>query len=302
MNGKATFSRSTILAASDALSKLGHAGLDRFLLEIGIDAIDAGRNHGGLAARCNALAKYSLANMIEPTAEGALLADAIVEKAAELEHQQTAYGWDESDTPPSQLAQSLRREGFRIDGGKIIPITSSELIATAKNNASPQDEIENFKTVTTDMNSNKKSKVFLVHGRDDGAKDQVARYLEKLGIEVVILHERPNKGRTLITKFSEESSDVEFAVVLMTPDDKGGLTTDPCDEFRARQNVVLELGFFLGKLGPQKVCALVSSGVKTPSDFDGVVYISHGPATAWRTDLAKELREAKVKFDPSNVF
>lgn len=301
MSGKATFSRSTILAACSSLSRLGHAGLDRFLLEIGIDAIDAGRGHGGLAARCNALAKYALANTTEPTAEGALLADAIVEKAAELEHQETAYGWDESDSPPSPLAQNLRKEGFKIDGGRIIPITHSELIATAKN-SSPQNETANSKTVTPHMNGSKKSKVFLVHGRDDGAKDQIARYLEKMDIEVVILHERPNKGRTLITKFSEESSDVEFAVVLMTADDKGGLANAPCDEFRARQNVVLELGFFLGKLGSQKVCALVSSGVETPSDFDGVVYISYGPTTAWRTELAKELREAKVKFDHSKVF
>jgi predicted nucleotide-binding protein len=65
------------------------------------------------------------------------------------------------------------------------------------------------------------TKVFVVHGHDDAAKQGVARFIEKLGFEAIILHERPNKGRTIITKFREESTDVGFAVVLMTPDDVG---------------------------------------------------------------------------------
>ncbi|MDO3444227.1 nucleotide-binding protein [Agrobacterium sp. V1] len=95
------------------------------------------------------------------------------------------------------------------------------------------------------------SKVFLVHGRDNETKNEVARFLERIGIEVIILHERPNLGRHLLTKFQEEAGDVGFAVVLITPDDEGGLAGGTASEPRARQNVIFELGFFIGRLGPR---------------------------------------------------
>jgi hypothetical protein len=144
-------------------------------------------------------------------------------------------------------------------------------------------------------------RVFVVHGRHDGSKQEVARFLEQLGIEAVILHERPNAGRTIITKFQEESAGISFAVVLMTPDDLGGLAGEP-PQNRARQNVIFELGFFIGKLGASKVCALVSGNIEKPSDFDAVVYIQYGANTGWKTELARELRHAGVRFDPSRVF
>ncbi|WP_394841411.1 nucleotide-binding protein [Pendulispora brunnea] len=147
----------------------------------------------------------------------------------------------------------------------------------------------------------RRDKVFIVHGRDDAVKNEVARYLEQIGIEAVILHERPNGGRTLITKFEEESTGVSFAVVLMTPDDRGGLSGD-AQKARARQNVIFELGFFIGRLGAAKVCALVSGDLEKPSDFDAVVYVRYGANTAWKTELVRELRHANVKFDPSRVF
>jgi hypothetical protein len=144
-------------------------------------------------------------------------------------------------------------------------------------------------------------RVFIVHGRHDASKQEVARFLEQIGIEAVILHERPNAGRTIITKFQEESAGVSFAVVLMTPDDVGGLPDQP-PQSRARQNVIFELGFFIGKLGAPKVCALVAGNIEKPSDFDAVVYIQYGPNTGWKTELARELRAAGVKFDASRMF
>jgi hypothetical protein len=141
-----------------------------------------------------------------------------------------------------------------------------------------------------------RSKIFLVHGRDEAVKHEVAHYLLRLGLDPVILHERPNAGRTLIAKFSEEAGDVAFAVVLMTPDDTGSLKGAPRAS-RARQNVVFELGYLLGKLGPRRVCALISAGVERPSDFEGVVYVPFGPGTVWRTELARELRTAGIPFD-----
>jgi predicted nucleotide-binding protein len=144
-------------------------------------------------------------------------------------------------------------------------------------------------------------KVFLVHGRDNDAKNEVARFLSKIGLEEIILHERPNSGRHLLTKFQEESEGASFAVVLITPDDEGGLPGEPPRK-RARQNVVFELGFFIGKLGAARVAPLVKGDVEKPSDFDGVGYIALDPAGAWKGLLARELKAAKIPFEADKVF
>jgi len=137
--------------------------------------------------------------------------------------------------------------------------------------------------------------IFVVHGHDGEAKESVARFLEKLKLNAIILHEKPNQGRTLIEKFETSSKDVAFAVVLLTPDDLGCAADKPENlDPRARQNVILELGYFMGRLGRTRVCALYKGGVELPSDFQGVVYIELDTAGAWRTKLAQELLGAKI--------
>lgn len=122
--------------------------------------------------------------------------------------------------------------------------------------------------------------VFIVHGRDDAAKESVARCLERLALKATVLHEQPNKGRTIIEKFVDHS-DVGFAVVLLTPDDVGAVANAQANlKPRARQNVILELGFFLGKLGRERVCTLYKEDLELPSDYDGVVYVRMDDAAA----------------------
>jgi predicted nucleotide-binding protein len=140
------------------------------------------------------------------------------------------------------------------------------------------------------------SNVFVVHGHDGEPREAVARFLERLGLGAVILHERPNKGRTIITKFREEAAGVGFAVVLMTPDDVGKAEKAADLLARARQNVVFELGFFIGALGPDRVAALVKGDIERPSDFDGVVYISLDDAD-WPMRLGRELQAAGCQID-----
>jgi len=144
-------------------------------------------------------------------------------------------------------------------------------------------------------------KVFLVHGRDNEAKNEVARFLDKIGLEAIILHERPNVGRHLLTKFQEEAGDVAFAVVLITPDDTCSGSGEP-QRSRPRQNVVFELGFFIGKLGTSHVAALVKGEAERPSDFDGVGYITMDQGGGWKLQLARELKGANVPFDHSSVL
>jgi predicted nucleotide-binding protein len=143
--------------------------------------------------------------------------------------------------------------------------------------------------------------VFVVHGHDEAVKQSVARFVEKLDLLPVILHEQPNKGRTVIEKF-EAHSEVGFAVVLLTPDDVGSVASAPGkSQPRARQNVILELGYFIGKLSRARVCALYVEGVELPSDIHGVVYVRYDDGGAWRIGLAKEINAAGIAVDMNRI-
>lgn len=137
--------------------------------------------------------------------------------------------------------------------------------------------------------------MFVVHGHDHGEKEAVARFLEKLDLVPVILHEQPSMSRTVVEKF-EAHADVAFAVVLLTPDDVGH-PKDASEKARprARQNVILELGYFIGRLGRKNVCALHKGDVELPSDFDGVLYVPMG--SDWRLSLAREIKAADIDVD-----
>ena len=144
-------------------------------------------------------------------------------------------------------------------------------------------------------------KVFVVHGRDNEAKHAVARFLERLNLHPVILHEQPNKGLTIIEKF-EANSDVAFAVVLLTPDDTGKSKSEKGKlRPRARQNVVFELGFFFGRLGRRRVCALHKGGIELPSDVDGVIYVPYDEHDGWKTKLAQEIKECGINIDMNRI-
>ena len=140
--------------------------------------------------------------------------------------------------------------------------------------------------------------VFLVHGHDNALREMAARFMEKLGLEVVILQEQVSRGATIIEKL-ERHSFVQFAVVLMTADDVGGKKNAGPENLqaRARQNVILELGYFMGKIGRTHVCVLYESGVELPSDYYGVVFIEIDTHGAWRYSLAKELRQGGLSVD-----
>ena len=144
-------------------------------------------------------------------------------------------------------------------------------------------------------------KVFVVHGHDHGGKEAVARYLGKLGLEPIVLHEQPDEGRTIIEKF-EHYSDVACAVVILSPDDVVAAVNNPASqEKRARQNVIFEMGFFIGRLGRNLTFALLQDGVSKPSDIDGVLYIPMS-TDMWRLTLARELKSAGLDVDANKAF
>lgn len=144
--------------------------------------------------------------------------------------------------------------------------------------------------------------IFLVHGHDEASKEAVSRFIEKLGFKAVVLHEQPNAGRTIIEKF-EDYSNVGFAVVLLTPDDIGAARDKATEgKPRARQNVILELGYFIAKLGRERVCALHKEEVELPSDIYGLLYVPLDTAGAWRLSLAKEMKHAGFPVDMNKAI
>ncbi|MDF2383875.1 nucleotide-binding protein [Nostoc ellipsosporum NOK] len=148
------------------------------------------------------------------------------------------------------------------------------------------------------VNSNE---VFIVHGHDEEAKVKTARFIEKLGFRPIILHEQASSGKTIIEKI-EEYSNVGFGIILYTPCDKGGKKDDPTLKGRARQNVVFEHGYLIGKIGRKNVCALVKGDVETPNDISGVVYINLDDSDAWHIKVAKKLRNSGYEVDMNKVI
>jgi predicted nucleotide-binding protein len=168
--------------------------------------------------------------------------------------------------------------------------TLKELFEERVADASPVQST-NFPTALRTASGSRR--IFVVHGHDDGTKETVARYLTQLGVQPIILHEQPNQGRTVIEKF-EAHADVEYAVVIFTPDDIGYPKENPDSARpRARQNVVLELGFFWGTLS----CVLFKEGVEMPSDYSGVLYVLLDDLGKWRFDLAREMKSAGMTID-----
>ena len=147
-----------------------------------------------------------------------------------------------------------------------------------------------------------RSKVFIIHGHDDGAKNEVARFVEKLGLEAVILHEQVNSGDTIIEKL-EKYTDVGFAIVLYTSCDIGGVKTET-DKLkpRARQNVVFEHGLLIGKIGRANVIALLKEEVEIPNDVSGVVYETMDSKGAWKFQLAREIKSSGYDIDMNKVY
>ncbi|GBG15691.1 3-phosphoshikimate 1-carboxyvinyltransferase [Novimethylophilus kurashikiensis] len=160
-----------------------------------------------------------------------------------------------------------------------------------------QAKVEHIHSATGTHTTQITNHVFLVHGHDNGTKETTARFIERLGLAPIILHEQANEGRTIIEKF-EAYADVGFAIVLMTPDDVGASVKEQNKLLgRARQNVILELGYFTGRLGRSKVCALFKPGIEIPSDFHGVLFLELDEPGAWKPKLANELVKAGMKID-----
>ncbi|TVT26807.1 nucleotide-binding protein [Salinicoccus cyprini] len=157
-------------------------------------------------------------------------------------------------------------------------------------------------TETTSPSFNQQNtNVFIVHGHDDAMKLTVKDYLVKLGLNPIILHEQLDEGDTIIEKFEREAKNVSYAIILLSPDDVGKAISAEVYLPRARQNVILELGFFTGKLGRKRTFNLLKNSqgeeLEQPNDFSGVVYHQFDPAGGWKLKLGQSLKAAGFDID-----
>jgi predicted nucleotide-binding protein len=281
------------------LKALGHTGFDRFLLELDLPDRSVGKGNG-LWARATSLAKYAINNPEQLTPERRTVAYEIIRRATQLYRDgvQSNLGSGERVA----FAAAMRGEGHasllsehmvHLKAVRYLPASAEDILSSGET-----AEASQVKAVADEIGRQVETlsrKVFIVHGHDEAAREAVARFLEKIGFEVVILHEQVNRGRTIIEKF-EASGDVGFVVVLLTPDDEGGKVGATAQK-RARQNVILEWGYFIGRLGRSRVCALKKGDVELPSDILGIVWETFDEHDAWKRKLAKELEGAGFQID-----
>jgi len=289
MSNAIILSRATVIGGARMLKALGHSGISAFLLELGLENTAAG-NGSGLMGRATSIATYAVNNPGLVSPEGIPLQVAIVGKARELLEKGAVNNITEDER--NGFVAALAKDGISTS------IRQSDRVAAVRMSA--PKVMERAAPVYERPNKVSPSRrVFIVHGHDDGAREMVARFLSALGFEAIILHEMANQGRTILEKF-EAHSDVGFAVVLLTPDDEGakqGSETKP----RARQNVILEWGYFVGRLGRDRVCALKKGDVELPSDVLGIAWESLDEFGGWKNKLAKELSAAQYEIDWSKV-
>lgn len=213
--------------------------------------------------------------------------DSLEHKKFVKTHFSSLFFYDEDDEQDIRDSIKLCAEGLR--SCKAVFKTYLEEIADEDKSSTKAES----KTISNNMD-----KVFIVHGHDGELKQSVARIIEKQGIATIILSEQANKGRTIIEKF-ENYSDVGGAICLFTADDYGRAKSDKTDKTRARQNVVLETGYFMGKLGRDHVVILADKGIEMPSDLSGVVYTD---TANWQFDLLKELSATGYNVDLNKLL
>lgn len=246
--------RATLISARHSISNWSHTDINDLLLDAGVTNLFAGRDVGSRRDRANAIVEFAIEHPSAVTAENSLFSAYLVRNARARD------GQAEEETPsiPTQ---------------EVAPVTG----------VAPE----------ADSAGRSPNRVFVVHGQNNTARTAVVSFLESMGLVGIVLHEQANMGRHLLTKFIEEAELVTFAVVLMTDDDVGTLKGEKIKP-RARQNVILELGYFLARLGQARVCALITPGLETPSDFDGIVYIRMDAEQRWQQDLKRELLAARL--------
>ncbi len=189
-----------------------------------------------------------------------------------------------------------------ISGADVVEYEKHSVDITKELIKNAESKISNPEPAGKKVSAMDYGKVFIVHGHEEAMKVSVARFIEKIGFEPIILHEQASSGMTIIEKI-ESYTNVGFGVVLYSPCDLGGKNVaSSVQRGRARQNVVFEHGYLIAKLQRNNVCALVKGDVETPNDISGVVYVAFDEHEAWKMKLAKEMKNSGYQIDMNDVI
>jgi predicted nucleotide-binding protein len=140
-------------------------------------------------------------------------------------------------------------------------------------------------------------KVFIVHGHDHEARNDLTKLLKRMGITPIVLSKTLDGGTTIIEKFEKHACQCEFAIVLLTPDDKSAGSLRASEKYRARQNVIFEMGWFYAKLGRHKTLLIYRGKVELPSDVTGILYkkFSKSPVEL-KSEISAALKAGGVRL------
>ena len=196
-------------------------------------------------------------------------------------------------------SQSMQKKFSDISNAPLNPQSFNGMISVLM--AVKEDALITMNKDSNLLCPDQNGKVFIIHGHDEEMKHELEDFLSSLKLEPIILNNQSNKGKTIIEKFEAES-DVGYAIALFSSCDLGKAKKETEFKARARQNVIFELGFFVGKLGRGKTCIITQPDIEKPSDIDGVVYIPFDNNGGWKFDVAKELKEAGFSFDFNNII
>lgn len=300
------FSLKTLALLSDVASELfTHDGLDALFM---VCDIDEPPNVGGRSKQ------RRLLDVVKGLRDDLSSQD---ERALDLAREVVARLPRDLDAREQRFVDSIHADGWDIAGGLVQPYLASgpplqasqdeSAVAGAEAalpgtisvtvEAPPATATASAPTptivVSPSVDQATSQRVFIVHGRDQHFREVVARFVEKQRYQPVILAEQVNQGRTIFEKFLDEAADAAFAVAILSPEDLGRFRSEQEDRPRARQNVVFELGYFVGLLGRKSVVALVQPGVEIPSDIAGLLYIAvQEDGDTWKMQLAKEMKAA----------
>lgn len=138
---------------------------------------------------------------------------------------------------------------------------------------------------------------FIIHGHDNDLKREVELLLTDAGVNHIVLNEQPDRGRAIIDKMLDETKYSGYAIALLTPDD----ITEHGDK-RARQNVIFEIGYFLGRIGKERIRMIVKDNIEIPSDLGGILYEKYDSKGAWKIKLLKEMQAVGIYVDIQNAI
>lgn len=204
-------------------------------------------------------------------------------------------------------------EQLRFTGGEIVNVFDKGTVSVQGKNQARVRELLDVEdpgaggaSVVRESPGSTSRNVFVVYGHDQQARDQLEAMLRRWHLEPLILDQLPSEGQTIIEKLEKYTGDdVRFAVVLSTPDDEGYVRGKPDErKYRARQNVVFELGLLLAKLGRSRVAILLKhqDQMERPSDVQGLIYLPFTDSVdETKVLLAKEMDKQGIHIDVAKL-